>query len=96
MLNIAAKQGIEALGVNYDQYIYHLLHEASSSDETDVEDTDDEAMPGTCIAEYDSILKRIRKIVLNVKDSPQKRVIFEQTNKAFSFSLATYCDIIIP
>ena len=81
VLNIAAKKGLETICLNYETYTSQLIDDNEETDEeTDMEDIEIEEFDDC--SEHESILKRIRKIVSSVRNSPQKRAIFEQTNKS--------------
>ena len=84
VLNIAAKRGMDAVGLDWGEYLVRVLDEDrleieqekmmedSETDDSELEDFHD-------YSGNESVLKRIRKIVSHIRNSPQKRVAFEQT-----------------
>ena len=91
VLNIAAKRGMDGVDLDYGEYLVRILdkdrleierEKIMEDSETDDSETDD-------LHDYsgnESVLKRIRKIVSHIRNSPQKRVAFEQraiTSKLF-------------
>ena len=79
VLNIAAKRGMDAVGLDWGEYLVRVLDEDrleieqekmmedSETDDSELEDFHD-------YSGNESVLKRIRKIVSHMRNSPQKRV----------------------